>query len=347
MGRRCRRALRGGLAESETGRGHALGRERKRLCRPLSPRRAGTAPRRARHFLDVRQSWSSRADQSTGRGSRTADGDAHHGLRAIVTLEGSGDWVTAARMPPTRARGTAKRMGDRLSRWQERKTLREPWDLQERARTQKDGPSATMPPRRAGGLRGRGSPPRRDRQHMHVRCARRLRPPAPGSAKCLDRGIVTPSPKIHFGDASASLAPTARASALDRLLAASACHRGEVVVGPRVSSGLFTQSNARPDFARRKLRNRRRRLKARSTTCARSRAMAGRRRQRTYETLSGGEKARLEILCLELGPTCVWTTHGQPRVDSPSAGKALEAGGNRGRGLQRSHVHAAPRPFLC
>ena len=30
-------------------------------------------------------------------------------------------------------------------------------------------------------------------------------------------------------------------------------HEGELVVGPRVSAGVFTQLNARPDFARRRL----------------------------------------------------------------------------------------------
>jgi ATPase subunit of ABC transporter with duplicated ATPase domains len=89
---------------------------------------------------------------------------------------------------------------------------------------------------------------------------------------------------------------------LIRLLAGEAVgHEGHVVVGPRVSPGLFTQLNARPDFASRKLLDIVvERLKAMEPAM---RALARYGLQdaanRAYETLSGGQKARLEILCLE------------------------------------------------
>ena len=78
-------------------------------------------------------------------------------------------------------------------------------------------------------------------------------------------------------------------------------HEGEVVVGPRVSAGLFTQLNARPDFARRRLLDIVvERLKAMEAAMrALARYGLADAANRSYETLSGGEKARLEILCLE------------------------------------------------
>ncbi len=73
------------------------------------------------------------------------------------------------------------------------------------------------------------------------------------------------------------------------------------MLGPRVSPGLFTQLNARPDFAERvlldivieRLKSTERAMQA----LARYGLVDA--RNRTYETLSGGQKARLEILCLE------------------------------------------------
>ena len=69
-----------------------------------------------------------------------------------------------------------------------------------------------------------------------------------------------------------------------------------------MSPGLFTQLNARVDFAGRKVID-----IVRERVGALERAMQGLARyglveaaQRTYETLSGGQRARLEILCLEV-----------------------------------------------
>ena len=76
---------------------------------------------------------------------------------------------------------------------------------------------------------------------------------------------------------------------------------GRAGVGPRVSAGFFNQLNTRDDFAGTGMStscigacagDRRR--------CARSRATASRTRRSVIRPLSGGQKARLEILCLEL-----------------------------------------------
>jgi ATPase subunit of ABC transporter with duplicated ATPase domains len=77
---------------------------------------------------------------------------------------------------------------------------------------------------------------------------------------------------------------------------------GQVVVGPRVSPGFFTQLNARGDLAGHGVLE-----VVEARVGAYERAMGALARygladaaRRSYDTLSGGQKARLEILCLEL-----------------------------------------------
>jgi ATPase subunit of ABC transporter with duplicated ATPase domains len=79
-------------------------------------------------------------------------------------------------------------------------------------------------------------------------------------------------------------------------------HEGDVVVGPRVSPGVFTQLNARDDLAGRVVLDV---LVARLGAVQAAMAALARygladAARRTVETLSGGQKARLEILCLEV-----------------------------------------------
>lgn len=117
-------------------------------------------------------------------------------------------------------------------------------------------------------------------------------------------GLVSAfSEEIHFGERIGVIGPNGSGKThLIRLLAGEAvAHTGEVVVGPRVSAGLFTQLNARPDFARRRLLDIVvERLKAMEAAMrALARYGLADAANRSYETLSGGEKARLEILCLE------------------------------------------------
>jgi ATPase subunit of ABC transporter with duplicated ATPase domains len=79
-------------------------------------------------------------------------------------------------------------------------------------------------------------------------------------------------------------------------------HEGEIRIGNRVSTGFFTQLNHRGDFAGRSCLD-----VVRERVPAVEKAMGALARygladaaQRSYDVLSGGQKARLEILCLEL-----------------------------------------------
>jgi ATPase subunit of ABC transporter with duplicated ATPase domains len=79
-------------------------------------------------------------------------------------------------------------------------------------------------------------------------------------------------------------------------------HEGDVVLGPRVRPGLFTQLNADERFVGRGVLE-----IVEGLTGNYERAMAALARygldeaaRRGYDTLSGGQQARLEILCLEL-----------------------------------------------
>jgi ATPase subunit of ABC transporter with duplicated ATPase domains len=103
--------------------------------------------------------------------------------------------------------------------------------------------------------------------------------------------------------------------------------RGDVRVGNRVSVGHFTQLNVRGDFTGRKVVD-----VVVERVPGLERAMAALARyglaeaaQRQYEVLSGGQKARLEILCLELdGHNLLLLDEPTDNLDIDSA-EALEA----------------------
>jgi len=111
------------------------------------------------------------------------------------------------------------------------------------------------------------------------------------------------SEEVHFGERVGLIGPNGSGkSHLLRLLAGEPVeHAGAAVIGNRVSVGLFTQFNARPDFAgRRVLDIVADRVKAHEASMrALARYGLQEAANRAYETLSGGQRARLEILCLE------------------------------------------------
>jgi ATPase subunit of ABC transporter with duplicated ATPase domains len=236
---------------------------------------------------------------------------------SIVTLEGHGAWIHGegyAGYPEAR-RARQERMGDAVKRWQEEeKRLREQVRIwKERAKY-----SDVLAPR-ANAMETRwrrfvdlGPPPApvvdqaitvRIRGGDSARIVLGLRGhgiPAPDG----DGWLVRPfSDEIHFGERVGVIGPNGGGkTALMGALAGAREDGVELRLGPRVSTGFFTQLQTRPDWKGRPVLEivleHVNGVQAAMGALARyGLADASRRR---YDVLSGGERARLEVLVLEL-----------------------------------------------
>jgi ATPase subunit of ABC transporter with duplicated ATPase domains len=120
-------------------------------------------------------------------------------------------------------------------------------------------------------------------------------------------GLVSPfSDEIHFGERVGVLGPNGSGKTeLLRVLAGEReADQGELVVGSRVSAGFFTQLQTRGDLAGRVVievvLDRVRGGGVQAAMGALARYGLAEAARRSYDVLSGGEKARLEVLVLEL-----------------------------------------------
>jgi ATPase subunit of ABC transporter with duplicated ATPase domains len=257
----------------------------------------------------------------------------------IVTLEGSGCWVHGGsyRDYPQAREHRQKLMGDRLQRWkdEERRLFQLMKTFKQRAKYSSDwakkadaaetrwrrfadeGPPPAPVVNREIRVRLRGGDSARKAVAMeHVAL--------PGLLKRFDD-------EVHFGERVGLIGPNGTGkSHLIRLLAGEPVeHTGSVRIGNRVKPGLFTQHNLRPEFA------------APNTvldtveriTAATQRAMEALARYglqdaaaRLCTTLSGGQRARLEILCLEQeGHNLLLLDEPTDNLDIPSAEVLEEA----------------------
>jgi ATPase subunit of ABC transporter with duplicated ATPase domains len=119
--------------------------------------------------------------------------------------------------------------------------------------------------------------------------------------------LVSPfSDEVHFGERVGMIGPNGSGkSELMRVLAGlREPDVGELVVGPRVSPGLFTQLQVRSDLAGQVVLEvvleRVRGGGVQAAMAALARYGLAEAANRCYDVLSGGEKARLEVLILEL-----------------------------------------------
>jgi ATPase subunit of ABC transporter with duplicated ATPase domains len=231
---------------------------------------------------------------------------------SIVTLEDKGAWVHGASYASyARAReDRQRRLGDAVKRWheEERRLYQLMKTFKERARYAPDwAKRADAMETRWNRFRAGGPPPApvaeqtisvRIRGGDSARIVLRLR------ALAID-GLIKPfDEEIHFGERVALIGPngTGKSSLMTVLSGEREPDAGELVTGPRVQAGRFTQLQTRPDFAGRTVLEivsaRRGELQAAMAALARYGLAEAARRP--FDVLSGGEKARLEILILEL-----------------------------------------------
>ncbi len=235
-------------------------------------------------------------------------------VNSIVTLEGNGAWVhggSYASYPEAREE-RQRRLGDAVKRWhdEERRLYRLMKTFKERARYSSDwAKKADAAETRWRRFRDPGPPPA---PVVDVAIAVRMRG-GDSARRVLDLRclgideLVTPfSEEVHFGERIGVIGPNGSGKTqLMRVLAGvRQPDAGELVVGPRVSTGFFTQFQTRGDLTGRVVldvtldRVRGGGLQAAMNALARYGLADAARR--SYDVLSGGEKARLEVLVLEL-----------------------------------------------
>lgn len=233
---------------------------------------------------------------------------------SIVTLEGNGAWVHGGSYAtyPAAREARQQRLGDAVKRWrdEERRLFRLMKTFKERARYSSDwAKRANAAETRWRRFSEAGPPPA---PVVDASIAVRLRG-GDSARRVLDlrsvgiADLVWPfSEEIHFGERVGIVGPNGSGkSELLRVLAGlREPDAGELVVGPRVSPGLFTQLQVRVDLRGQLVLDvvvrRVRGGGIQAAMAALARYGLADAANRAYDVLSGGEKARLEVLILEL-----------------------------------------------
>ncbi|HVF79994.1 MAG TPA: ATP-binding cassette domain-containing protein [Solirubrobacteraceae bacterium] len=233
-------------------------------------------------------------------------------VRWILTVEGDGAWMhpgSYADYPAAREQ-RQRRLGDAVKRWkdEERRLFSIMKTFKERARYSSDWAKKADAAESRWRRFADGGPPPAPVVDQQIKVRMRGGDSA-RKALVLDRvsvdGLVRAfSDEVHFGERVGLVGPNGGGKThLMRAFAGDpGAHSGEVRIGNRVSIGSFTQLNIRGDFAGRRTLE-----VAIERVGAVERAMSALARygladaaQRSCDVLSGGQKARLEILCLEL-----------------------------------------------
>ena len=235
-------------------------------------------------------------------------------VRSIVTLEGSGAWVhggSYATYPEARAE-RQRRLGDAVKRWrdEERRLYRLMKTFKERAKYSSDwAKKANAAETRWRRFADAGPPPA---PVVDTQITVRMRG-GDSARRVLDfrslgiAGLLSPfSDEVHFGERIGLIGPNGSGkSQLMRIMAdVRSPDEGELVVGPRVSTGFFTQLQRRADLRGHVVIDvvleRVRGGGVQAAMGALARYGLADAARRAYDVLSGGEKARLEVLVLEL-----------------------------------------------
>jgi ATPase subunit of ABC transporter with duplicated ATPase domains len=233
---------------------------------------------------------------------------------SIVTLEGNGAWVHGGSYAsyPVAREERQRRLGDAVKRWrdEERRLYRLMKAFKERARYSSDwAKRANAAETRWRRFSDAGPPPA---PVVDNTIAVRLRG-GDSARRVLDlRGLgvnelIAPfSEEIHFGERVGMIGPngSGKTELMRVLVGSRGPDLGELVVGPRVSPGLFTQLQTRSDLSGHGVievvLKRVRGGGAQAAMAALARYGLADAANRSYDVLSGGEKARLEVLILEL-----------------------------------------------
>jgi ATPase subunit of ABC transporter with duplicated ATPase domains len=230
----------------------------------------------------------------------------------IVVIEGAGCWVHGGSylsFPEARAR-RQELLGDALKRWtdEERRLFQHMKIMKQRAAQNfKNATKANAAETRWEKFVAAGPPPPPvPDQNIYVNLrgadsARRV-------VQLIDVSVgdlfLPFSDEVHFGERLGLIGPngTGKSHLLGALAGTIQPDLGTVSFGPRTSIGTFTQINDRPDFLGRQcfdiVRDRVYEDEKSMKSLARY-GLASNAKQE-FDTLSGGQKARLEILCLEL-----------------------------------------------
>ena len=230
----------------------------------------------------------------------------------VVVLEGSGCWVhggSFATFAEARQNRQA-RLGNALKRWtEEEQRLHNHMKVMKvrAAQNASNANKANAAETRWKKFVDAGPPPppvRDETIHVNLRGADSARRVLNIVDVSIGDLFFPFSDEVHFGERVGLIGPngTGKTHLLRALAAEIDPDEGEIGVGPRTSVGTFTQINDRPDFLGRDaldiVKERTRNEEASMKSLARY-GLAAHARQE-FETLSGGQKARLEILCLEL-----------------------------------------------
>jgi ATPase subunit of ABC transporter with duplicated ATPase domains len=230
----------------------------------------------------------------------------------IVVIEGAGCWVhggSYATFPEARAK-RQELLGDALKRWgdEERRLFQHMKIMKQRAAQNfKNATKANAAETRWEKFVAAGPPPPPvPDQHIHVnlRGADSARRVIVLDAVSVNDLFLPFSDEVHFGERVGLIGPngTGKSHLMRALAGSESPSMGSVSYGPRTSVGTFTQVNDRPDFLGKQCFDivRERVFDDEKSMKALARYGLAYNAKQSFDTLSGGQKARLEILCLEL-----------------------------------------------
>jgi ATPase subunit of ABC transporter with duplicated ATPase domains len=230
----------------------------------------------------------------------------------IIAIEGSGCWVhggSFTTFPEARTK-RQEQMGDELKRWEaeERRLFQHMKIMKTRAAQNfKNATKANAAETRWEKFVAAGPPPPpvNDQQiHVKLRGADAARRAVKLDGVSVGDLFFPFSDEIHHGERLGLIGPngTGKSHLLGALAGTLQPGHGTITFGPRTSVGVFTQINDRADFIGRSCLDIVRERVSDDEKAMKSLARYGLRAnsRQEFETLSGGQKARLEILCLEL-----------------------------------------------